>query len=145
MAEQAGYIEAALLGLYDAVDRLAAERRRHPTDDLLSRLVTASDGDDRFTTQELRSMVVMLVLGGQDTTRGQLGHAMVRFAAHPAQWTLLAEQPELAAQAWPPGSRAWRSTAPRRFVPNCPVSRARRTSRSASTPTAEPFSVGQPQ
>jgi cytochrome P450 len=99
VAEQHDYIEAALMGLYDAVDRLAALRRRHPTDDLLSRLVAASDGDDRFTARELRSMVVMLVLGGQDTTRGQLGHAMVQFAAHPDQWALLGERPELAARA----------------------------------------------
>lgn len=52
--------------------------------------MAASDGDDRFTAQELRSMVVTLVLDGQDTTRGQLGHAIVMFADHPAQWALLA-------------------------------------------------------
>jgi len=99
VAEQADSIEAALMALYEAVDRLAAERRRRPTGDLLSRLVAAFDGDDRFTPQELRSMVVTLVLGGQDTTRGQLGHAIVQFSEHPDQWALLAQHPELAAQA----------------------------------------------
>ena len=44
-------------------------------------------------------MVFGLVLGGQDSTRHQLGLAMILFARHPDQWTLLAQRPELAAQA----------------------------------------------
>jgi cytochrome P450 len=96
VAERAPEIEAALFGLYDAVDRLADERRRRPTEDLLSRLVAVTDGDDRFTRQELRSMVVMLLFGGLDTTRNQLGYAVVTFAEHPDQWRLLAERPDLA-------------------------------------------------
>ena len=34
-----------------------------------------------------------------DTTRNQLGLGLLAFAAHPAQWALLAERPELAAPA----------------------------------------------
>ena len=44
-------------------------------------------------------MVLALVVGGQDTTRNQLGLAMILFAGHPDQWALLACRPELAAQA----------------------------------------------
>jgi cytochrome P450 len=98
-AEHVDAIESALSGLYAATDRLCASRRRQPGNDLISRLVVAVDQGDRLTTQELRSMVLALVVGGQDTTRNQLGLAMILFARHPDQWPLLADRPELAAQA----------------------------------------------
>jgi len=99
VAEHAAEMQAALEELAETVDRLAAERRRRPTDDLFSHMVTVSDGDDRFTVEELHSMVVILLIGGQDTIRGQLGYAMITFAEHPEQWALLAEHPELAGRA----------------------------------------------
>lgn len=46
-------------------------------------------------------MVVILVFGGQDSTRLQLGLGMQTISQHPKQWKLLAERPELA----PPPSR----------------------------------------
>jgi cytochrome P450 len=99
VTEHADAIEAALSGLYLATDRLCASRRRRPGDDLISGLVVAVDQGDRLTTQELRSMVLALVVGGQDTTRNQLGLAMTLFARHPRQWALLARRPDLAARA----------------------------------------------
>jgi cytochrome P450 len=99
IAEHRARIESALAGLYEMTDRLCAERLRHPGDDLLSRFVLAAQDGDRLTTQELRSMVVALVIGGQDSTRSQLGLALWTFAHHPRQWALLAEHPELAQRA----------------------------------------------
>jgi cytochrome P450 len=99
VAEHVDAIEAALIALYAATDRMCASRRRRPGDDLISRLVAAADQGDRLTTQELRSMLVALVVGGQDSTRNQLGMAMALFASHPNQWALLACRPDLAAQA----------------------------------------------
>src|SRR2546423_2815942 len=98
-AEHLEAIDAARIGLYAATDWLCASRRHLPGDDLISRLVAAADDGDRLTTQELRSMVFALVVGGQDTTRNQLGLAMILFARHPDQWALLARPPELAARA----------------------------------------------
>ena len=37
---------------------------------------------------------MLLIFGGFDTTRNQLGLAMQAFLDHPAQWRLLAERPE---------------------------------------------------
>lgn len=100
IAEHRDRIESALAGIFEATDRLCAERRRRPPgDDLLTRLVVARDGDDRFTTQELRSMVATLVIAGQDTTRNQLGMALWTFAHHPEQWRLLAREPHRAERA----------------------------------------------
>lgn len=90
-------IEAVLAGLYEAVDRIADERRREPRQDLLTALVHASDGDrDRLDPDELRANVAGLVLAGQDSTRGQLGLALEIFARHSEQWSRIAIEPELA-------------------------------------------------
>jgi cytochrome P450 len=92
-------IEAGLAALFRSVDALIEYRRRHPGPDLLSALIDAEEAGDRMSTQELRLMVSTLLFGSQETTRYQLGRAMVLFADHPDQWQRLAEQPELAAQA----------------------------------------------
>ncbi|HUE59748.1 MAG TPA: cytochrome P450 [Acidimicrobiales bacterium] len=99
VAEHRERIETALADLNEVTDRLCAERRLHLGEDLLSGLVAAADGDDRLTTQELRSMVATMVVAGQDSTRNQLGMALWTFTHHPTQWTLLAHRPDLAERA----------------------------------------------
>lgn len=88
-------IEAALARLYDYADTLIAERRARARDDLVSTLVQAHDGPEQLTAAELRDTLVLLIFGGFDTTRNQLGLAMQAFIDHPGQWRLLAERPEL--------------------------------------------------
>ncbi|HEY1322126.1 MAG TPA: cytochrome P450, partial [Streptosporangiaceae bacterium] len=51
--------------------------------------------DAGLTAAELRDSLVLLIFGGFDTTRNQLGLAMQAFLDHPGQWRLLAEHPEL--------------------------------------------------
>jgi cytochrome P450 len=92
-------IEAALEGLFGYADALIADRRRQPRDDFVTRLVQASEDEDRLSDQELRDNLVLLVFGGIDTTRNQLGLGVDLFIRHPGQWRLLAERPELAANA----------------------------------------------
>jgi len=52
-------------------------------------------GGAGLTGAELRDSLVLLIFGGFDTTRNQLGLAMQAFLDHPAQWRLLAGRPEL--------------------------------------------------
>src|SRR5689334_24071629 len=102
-------IEAALAALYDYADAVIAARRREPRDDLVTSLVTsqADEGGvaglgltgDGLTGAELRDALVLLIFGGFDTTRNQLGLAMQVFLEHTAQWRLLGEHPELGAAA----------------------------------------------
>lgn len=88
-------IEKATEEMYALVAELVAERQKEPKDDILSILVTAADGDDRLSHDELMNMGVMLVFAGVDTTRNQLGLGMSMFLDHPAQWEILAQRPEL--------------------------------------------------
>jgi cytochrome P450 len=99
VAEHLPRIEAALQGLYACVDDLLAERRAAPGPDLVSALIAAEESGDQLSDAELRVMVTGLILGGQDTTRNQLGCALATFLEHPAQWMRLAETPPLAARA----------------------------------------------
>jgi cytochrome P450 len=92
-------VEVGLAGLYACCDHLLAQRRRDPGDDLISALTAVEQAGDRLSTDEVRALVVMLVFGGQDTTRNQLGLAMATFSEHPDQWRLLADRPELAESA----------------------------------------------
>src|SRR4029077_5788892 len=61
----------------------------------------AGDGltGDGLTGAELRDALVLLIFGGFDTTRNQLGLAMQVFLESPGQWRLLGEHPELGAAA----------------------------------------------
>jgi cytochrome P450 len=88
-------IEGALARLYGRADALIADRRARPRDDFVTTLVQAEQAADRLTRDELRDSLVLLIFGGFDTTRNQLGLAMAVFLEHPAQWRLLARRPDL--------------------------------------------------
>jgi cytochrome P450 len=118
-------IEAALARLYDYADALIADRQRSLRDDFVTCLVQAQAGEPGqagqaggrgtreasqrgagqagqrgaseagLTAAELRDSLVLLIFGGFDTTRNQLGLAMQAFLDHPGQWRLLAERPDL--------------------------------------------------
>lgn len=93
-------IEQALARLYDYADELIADRQRNPREDFVTALVNASRVEDgRLSHTELRDGMVLLIFGGFDTTRNQLGLAMQTFSQHPEQWSLLAERPELGGRA----------------------------------------------
>jgi cytochrome P450 len=88
-------IEAALAALYGYADALIADRRRSPREDFVTCLACPPAGDDHLTTAELRDSLALLIFGGFDTTRNQLGLAMKTFMDRPAQWRLLGERPDL--------------------------------------------------
>jgi cytochrome P450 len=92
-------IEAALANLYAYADELIADRRRSERDDFVSALVRAHRDSDSLSDTELRDGLLLLIFGGFDTTRNQLGLAMQTFMRHPDQWRLLAERPELGGKA----------------------------------------------
>lgn len=99
LAEHLAEAEAASDALGEYIDRLVTDRRANPRDDLVTSLVQASEGGDRLNDTELFSMIGGLLFAGYDTTRNQLGQALMLFNDHPDQWALLAERPDLAPAA----------------------------------------------
>lgn len=95
--------EADILRAWSAVDAylddMIAERRNALTDDLISDLILAEDDGDRLTHAELLMLAAGLLMAGTDTTRNQLAAAVYTLCDHPDQWTLLAENPQLAPKA----------------------------------------------
>jgi cytochrome P450 len=81
------------------IDEMVAHRRETLADDLISELIRAEDDGDHLDGDELRMLVAGLLMAGTDTTRNQLAAAVEVLCAHPDQWDLLAEHPELAANA----------------------------------------------
>lgn len=89
-------IEAAAAELDAYVLRLIEQRRAEPRADLLSDLIAVEEAGDRLSSEELLMMAEAVLLAGTDTTRNQLGCSVALLLAHPDQWRLLVEQPELA-------------------------------------------------
>ena len=92
-------IERACAEFYEWAGELIERRRADPADDLISTLIAAEQEGDRLSDVECMNLVLNVLVGGVDTTQSQLAHAVRLFAAHPDQWRLLAERPELAPAA----------------------------------------------
>lgn len=70
-------------------------RRRRPTDDLITALVAARDGDDALTDDELFALVVLLVAAGHETTTNLIGNSVIALTRHPDQRARLTEDPSV--------------------------------------------------
>ncbi len=68
---------------------LIAERRRRPTDDLLSELIAVSDGSDRLTQDEVMSTAILLFAAGFETTTNLIGNGLYALLRHRDQLTFL--------------------------------------------------------
>jgi cytochrome P450 len=64
---------------------MIAQRRHRPTGDLLSRLIDAAVDGKQLTDAELQKFVVLLVVGGSETTRHLLSHGVLALIEHPEQ------------------------------------------------------------
>lgn len=64
---------------------LGDERKQHPRDDIISRLVSATD-DEVLSSEEFAFFVLILAVAGNETTRNAITHGMQAFFADPDQW-----------------------------------------------------------
>jgi cytochrome P450 len=86
-------IEQAVAEFYEYEDRFIAARRPAPGDDLISVLIKAVQDGDRLSDDELRNLVLNILVGGVDTSQSQLAHAVRLLAEHPDQWEVLRADP----------------------------------------------------
>ncbi|NMO04769.1 cytochrome P450 [Gordonia sp. TBRC 11910] len=71
---------------------LAEERRKHPTDDILTTLVQADIDGEALSEAEFGFFIVLLVIAGNETTRNATTHGMNAFLDNPDQWELYKAQ-----------------------------------------------------
>jgi cytochrome P450 len=86
-------IEEPVAEFYEYADQLIEDRRRSPGEDLITDLISAEEAGERLTHDELRNLVLNVLVGGVDTSQSQLAHAVRLLAAHPAQWQALRADP----------------------------------------------------
>ena len=67
--------------LHELIER----RRAEPTDDLLSGLIAAVDGDDRLTESEMVMSVILIYGAGFETTTNLIGNMVLTLLRHPDQ------------------------------------------------------------
>jgi cytochrome P450 len=83
----------------------ARERRKHPTDDIMSALVTLEFVDEHGLTRKLTDMeaaayIHLLAVAGNETSARFSGWAGSTLAEYPAQRAKLVERPDLVANAF---------------------------------------------
>jgi cytochrome P450 len=94
LVTERGAIETAVDEFYRYADQLIEARRRSPGEDLITDLIAAEEEGDRLTHDELRNLVLNVLVGGVDTSQSQLAHAVRLLAMHPDQWELLRDDPD---------------------------------------------------
>ncbi|GAA4349623.1 cytochrome P450 [Angustibacter luteus] len=88
-AEQEQQARTASAEFADYVGELAAARRAHPTDDLVTHLVQARDGGDRLDDHELVATVVLLLNAGHEASVNGFGNGIVSLLEAPDQLDLV--------------------------------------------------------
>jgi cytochrome P450 len=78
----------------DYIERMMAERRARPRDDLISVLVQAGE-DDILSTSEVMAFVTLLLVAGNETTTNLIGNGMKALLRHPEQLAEVARDPAL--------------------------------------------------
>lgn len=81
--------------LYVYANRLAAEKRASPTDDIISVLVQAEVGGERLSEFEFDLFFLLLAVAGNETTRNLIAHGTLALMEHPDQRTKLLADPGL--------------------------------------------------
>jgi cytochrome P450 len=85
--------------LFDAMREyfipLAEERKRSPREDLLTGLVQAEHEGSKLDFEEMLSMLVLLLVAGNETTTTLIGNAALELLAHPGELERLRDDPGL--------------------------------------------------
>jgi cytochrome P450 len=71
--------------LYGYFNRLIADRREHPTDDLVGALVAAQEADRGLSHGEVLGFCFLLIIAGNETTTKLIGNALYWLAEFPDQ------------------------------------------------------------
>jgi cytochrome P450 len=78
---------------------MIAWKRAYPADDLLTALINAEDDGDVLGDEELIAQTLLLYIAGHETTVNLIAGGTVALLRHPAQLTLLRQDPALIANA----------------------------------------------
>ena len=86
---------ASTAEMNDYLAGLIGERRTHPKDDLLTRMVQAQVDGERLSQQDILGFFQLLLLAGSETTTNLINNAIICFIEFPDQLARLKGSPEL--------------------------------------------------
>lgn len=89
-------VDSALLQLLSYASELVEARRRHPEDDLVTRIAEAVHEEGGISEDQIRGSVAGLVFAGHETTKNQLGWMITVLADAPDEWDRVAADPSRA-------------------------------------------------
>ena len=89
---------------------IARAKTQRSQKDLVGRLISFKDPVKDISHQDLIDLIVIMIFGGVDTTRSQLGFLIALFARYPEQWTDLRRDLRLVPNAIEEAIRAWPTT-----------------------------------
>jgi cholest-4-en-3-one 26-monooxygenase len=81
--------------IYLYANTLAAEKRKDPRDDIVSRLLGAEIDGDRLSETEFDMFFMLLAVAGNETTRNATSHGMKALMDNPDQFEKLKANPDL--------------------------------------------------
>jgi cytochrome P450 len=85
----------AMTALLPYVKQIAETRKRAPSDDLVSLIVSELQGETALTIREVVQFAVLLLVAGNETTTNLIGNAATALLDHPAELARLARDPSL--------------------------------------------------
>lgn len=77
----------ASLEAFELGRELAAERRGHPADDVVTALANGQTSGRDLTDREFCNYFLMLVVAGNETTRHSISHGLHALATNPGEWS----------------------------------------------------------
>lgn len=87
--------QLAVMEFVAYINELIEARRKNDTDDILSALVRAHDGDDHLDHMELLSMVFLLLIAGHETTVNLIANGTLLLMQNPDQMQKLQDNSTL--------------------------------------------------
>ena len=91
--------QKAIMEMRPYIAGMIEERRRKPSQDLMSKFVAAEANGERISETELISTVVTLFVAGHETTVSLISNSILSLLSNPSQVELLRQNPGLLASA----------------------------------------------
>lgn len=85
----------ALVAYNEFMGGFVEARRREPADDLVSVLIAAEVDGQRLTDEQILAETLLILIGGDETTRHTLSGGTAELSRHPDQWQALQDDPGL--------------------------------------------------
>jgi cytochrome P450 len=82
-------------GLSEYALKLGNERRAHPREDLVTKLVTVEVEGEKLSDSEFANFFRLLIFAGNETTRSAMAHLALQMAEFPAEFARIKANPAL--------------------------------------------------